>query len=440
MNRIFCLALAILSMMGFSSDVSGQRRGSDSRVAQNYVISAKAGSVAYAEGEVRKISDEATSVEITRNQRLEAGEFISTGNGRAEVLLNPGSFLRVGPNSQMRFTSTSLDDISVELKSGTFIFELFADDDFSVLTKLGNSVVRLTRTGVFRVDVRTDGSSSLAVVKGRAVIGVGISELRSGRRALFEGDEVRVEKFNRNARDHFDTWSQNRAKEVARNTARLQTGALRESMLSSFDMGAWNFHRTLGVWVYDDRSGLWSFLPFGMGWSSPYGYGLGMDLWFLNLPYYVYRPGPQTANRPGTSAPAPNPNPNPNPNPGNQPRTGGDTEGDGQPEPDNPPRRTQPVRPGPDIPAFRRFEINQRISGNDSTTPPIRVNRDSGEWMPGNRRQVGPSIDSSTVMPGGGSPSQGPIGPVIQSQPGIERQPSGGRMGGGENLPVVRDN
>lgn len=415
------------------SEGISQQRGPRTQSSESYIISAKAGGVSFSEGDVRRISGQQGGRPVARNDRLEAGELLETSEGKAEVLLNPGSFLRIGPNSKMSFISTSVEDIAIELKSGSFIFELFADDDFSVLTKLGNTAVRLTRTGVFRVDVREDGSASLAVVKGRAVIGFGISELRSGRVASFIGDEVRVEKFNRNRRDQFDSWSQNRAKEVAKNTARLQTRVLRESMLSSFDMGNWNFHRTLGVWVQDYRTGLWSFLPFGAGWSSPYGYGLGLDLWYLNLPFYVYRPGPQPTNRPGTPSPAPNPTP------GNQPRTGGDSEGDRGPEPENPPRRTSPMRPDAEIPAFRRFEINQRISGNDSTTPPVRIDRDGGGWMPGDRRSMGPAMDSSTVMPGGSVPSQGPIGPVIQSQPGVERQPSGTRGGGGENLPV-RDN
>jgi hypothetical protein len=429
-KRYFLLVLLALSM-GMSVESFGQQRGLVNQSAQTYVISAKAGGVSHTEGDVRKLAEDGARLSLSKNENLLAGEIVETGNGRAEILLNPGSFLRVGPNSRMNFVSTSLEDISVNLIAGSYIFELFADDDFSILTRLGNSAVRLTRTGVFRVDVRPDGTSSLAVVRGRAVIGYGVSDIRSGRVAHFSGDEVRVDKFNRNVRDQLDTWSQNRAKETAKNNARLQTRVLRDSMLSSFDLGGWNFHRTLGVWVYNNRLGSWSFLPFGMGWSSPYGYGLGLDLWYLNLPLYVFRPGPMVPSGPG--------GPTPNPSPGTQPRTGGNTEGDSEPGPTNPPRRELPVR-NPEIPAFRRFEINQRVSGNDSTTPPIRVNRDGG-WMPNERgRSGGPAIDSSPGMPGMG-PAQPPAGPSTQSQPsgGMERQPSNER-GGGESMPIIRDN
>jgi len=421
--------VAVLFSVAFDVEAQ-QQRGAGTSTAQSYVISANAGGVAHLEGDVRKISKDGAAAELRKNETLLADEFIETSNGRAEILLNPGSFLRVAPNSKMRFSSTSLDDISVELKSGSFIFELLADDDFSVLTKLGNSVVRLTRSGVFRVDVRPDGSSSLAVVKGRAVIGYGFSELKSGRIALFSGDDVRVEKFNRNVRDQFDNWSQARAKDSAKNNSKLQARVLRDSMLNSFDMGAWNVHRTLGVWVYDNRTGFWSFLPFGMGWSSPYGYGLGLDLWFLNLPYYVYRPAPQIPTRQGGTTP--------NPSPGTPPRTGGESDGDSEPTPSNPPTKDIPTRTGPEVPAFRRFEMNQRISGNDSTTPSVRVNRDSGGWSPMERRPMGPSIDAPTWNTGAGQ-SQG-NGPVIQGQPSIERQPSGNRGGAGESVPITRDN
>ena len=423
------VAIAVVQFV-LVSVVQSQQRGPVTPIAQSYVISANAGGVAHLEGEVRRISQDGVATELRKNEMLPAGQFIETGNGRAELLLNPGSFLRVATNSKMRFSSTSLDDISVELGAGSFIFELLADDDFSVLTKLGNSVVRLTRSGVFRVDVRPDGSSSLAVVKGRAVIGYGFSELRSGRVALFAGEDVRVEKFNRNAKDQFDNWSQARAKDSAKNNSKLQARVLRDSLLSSFDMGAWNYHRTLGVWVYDNRRGNWSFLPFGMGWSSPYGYGLSFDLWFLNLPYYIYSPIPQIPSRQGGTTP--------NPSPGNQPRTGGDSEGDRSPSPSTPPTKDIPSRNGPEIPAFRRFETNQRMSGNDSTTPSVRMNRDNGGWIPTDRRSPAPSVDAPMWNPGAGQ-SQG-SGPVIQGEPRMDRQPSGNRGGAGESAPIIRDN
>ena len=89
----------------------------------------------------------------------------------AEVLLNPGSYLRVGTNSAFKFVTTDLEDLKIDLSAGTAIFEVIANDDFRVSVKMPKQHVFLTQTGVYRLDVTADGNSRLAVFKGEAFVG-----------------------------------------------------------------------------------------------------------------------------------------------------------------------------------------------------------------------------------------------------------------------------
>src|SRR5688572_14775067 len=79
-----------------------------------YVVSTKAGLVNHIEG----------AVNITANASIDAGVPLKTGPaGFAEVLLNPGSFLRVGENSEVIVENVELDTIAVRLVSGTAVIE-----------------------------------------------------------------------------------------------------------------------------------------------------------------------------------------------------------------------------------------------------------------------------------------------------------------------------
>jgi hypothetical protein len=62
-----------------------------------YIVSARAGGVNYVEGTVAVIRKSGRSGLLLKGDTLEVGDRVSTGaNGKAEILLNPGSFLRLG--------------------------------------------------------------------------------------------------------------------------------------------------------------------------------------------------------------------------------------------------------------------------------------------------------------------------------------------------------
>src|SRR5688500_20348166 len=64
---------------------------------------------------------------------LRAGDRVRTDfDGRVEILLNPGSYLRVGGNSEVEMSNNSLDNLALRLIKGTAIVEATGVDDLEL--------------------------------------------------------------------------------------------------------------------------------------------------------------------------------------------------------------------------------------------------------------------------------------------------------------------
>jgi hypothetical protein len=298
-RKIFSfLAIGLIGLFMSSAAIAQNERNA-SAVSDLYVISAKAGGVNYTQGKVA-VSKNTRSGYLLKGDRLEIGEKVSTGtDGRAEILLNPGSFVRLGENTEFEFVSTSLDDLKLKLLRGSAMFELIADDEFAVLIETPKGSFKAIESGIYRVDVLSDGSGKISVYNGRAeVVDANATEVRKSRTAVVNGTNVSVEKFDRDDKGDLEIWSKARAKELAKINSKLQRDDLRNSLLNSYNRRGWGFYDSFGVWAFDRISGQYCFLPFGNGWGSPYGYFYGRDLWYFRLPRHIYYYPPRN---PGTS-------------------------------------------------------------------------------------------------------------------------------------------
>ena len=69
---------------------------------------------------------------------LNANDTLSTDSGKAEVLLTPGVFLRIGENSQIRMISPSLTNTQVEVTKGEAMLEVadfLKDNNIEILAR-----------------------------------------------------------------------------------------------------------------------------------------------------------------------------------------------------------------------------------------------------------------------------------------------------------------
>src|SRR6266581_3726576 len=118
------------------------------------VISAHSGLIHYAEGRVL-LDGKQVEVKITAFPEIKEQMELRSEDGRAEVLLNPGVFLRMGENTAIRMLSNKLSDSKVEFLSGSMIIESSGDlaqkdDSVSALYKAAS--VSLRKKGIYRFD------------------------------------------------------------------------------------------------------------------------------------------------------------------------------------------------------------------------------------------------------------------------------------------------
>lgn len=294
-----------------TTNAFAQSERNASAVSQMYVISAKAGGVNFTEGKVGVVRSDTRSGNLKKGDRLEIGEVVSTGDeGRAEILLNPGSFVRLGENTEFEFVTTSLDDLKLKLTRGSAVFELIAGDEFDVTVETPKGEFRAIESGIYRVDIAEDGSGKLFVYSGRATVSdANATIVKKGRTATLNSGNAVVAKFDRGDKDALDNWSKSRAKELAKINDNLKRDDLRPWILSAYNNRGWGFSESFGLWAYDRITGQYCFLPFAYGWGSPYGYFYGRDLWYFRMPRYVnYYPIRNTGS---SSNPTPTPSPNP---------------------------------------------------------------------------------------------------------------------------------
>ncbi len=266
-----------------------QQQVRTSATADKYMISAKAGGVNFIEGDVMVVRKEGRSGILLRRDHLQVGDRISTGaNGKAEILLNPGSYIRLGSNSSFQFLNTSLDHLKARLESGTAMFEVFAANEFQVTVETPTGIIALIETGVYNVDVPPNGMATIAVYDGKARLAdPKLTVIKKGRFSSIGSTTAAITTFDRGKRGELGDWCKVRSKDLAKLTSSLQERDVRDSLISSFHIGRWSMFDSFGLWVFDPRLMSYFFLPFGYGWRSPYGFGLGSGFYWYNLPPYI---------------------------------------------------------------------------------------------------------------------------------------------------------
>lgn len=114
--------------------------------------SAIPGTLNYVEGQV-SIAGQAVTPQAVGSVQLEPNQVMQTGAGRAELLLTPGVFLRLGDNSSVRLVSPNLGNTRVEILNGRAIVEvteIFKDNNLWVM--LDGASARLDKEGLYSFD------------------------------------------------------------------------------------------------------------------------------------------------------------------------------------------------------------------------------------------------------------------------------------------------
>lgn len=243
---------------------------------EKFVISAQAGGVNSVIGRVTVQSANQSQPELlTAQSDLKSGDVVDTGTtGRVEVLLNPGSYLRVAEGSQFVLTDNTLEHLKVSLLRGSAIVEATGTDGVNTEIDITTPHHNLTivKRGIYRINVLAD-RTEFFVLKGKAIVnGDWNSPVRGNQKIVLGTGPAEVAKLNKNELDQFDSWSKDRAETLARVNRRLPSRDL-NTFLASYDdrWGRDPFSRPSGVWLFNAGAGCYTFLPFFFGWGSPYG-------------------------------------------------------------------------------------------------------------------------------------------------------------------------
>lgn len=162
--------------------------------------------------------------ELEPGLKLQEGDIIKTGvDGYAELLLQPGNYLRVSSDSEFQILSDQNDRIRLKLNHGSLNVEILSKDgegSWQFLHTLSqvyelirvitpNAEVLITEPGIFRINAIGRGQTDLVVRKGEAVI--------NGRRVKKNerGDTAgTVADIDSKLQDAFDAWSRERADQL----------------------------------------------------------------------------------------------------------------------------------------------------------------------------------------------------------------------------------
>ena len=128
------------------------------------------GTINYVEGGA-KLAGELLTPESVGNATLETGQELTTGEGRAEMLLTPGVFLRLDDNSAVRMVSPSLTHTAVDLERGRAMVEvddIHPQNDIQIVDR--GVPTELLKPGLYELNA-SDGETM--VFSGREAVNTG---------------------------------------------------------------------------------------------------------------------------------------------------------------------------------------------------------------------------------------------------------------------------
>ena len=213
---------------------------------------------------------------LTAGHKLSAGgELRTLENGRAELLLNPGSYLRLAESSLIRFIRAGYPKMKFEILQGEVIVESAAFNpaihSLSISTPGGD--FQVAAKGLYRLSL--EPRLRVSVYKG-ALERIGNNRkrrrLEAGRSYRLEATTSKLHSEKLTRKDDLNQWSKKRARQLAESNS-LLSARLRRSAYPSFG------YRNRGGWVLGSRSQWFTFVPFDSKPKSPYGFRYGNALW-----------------------------------------------------------------------------------------------------------------------------------------------------------------
>src|SRR5678816_2989726 len=206
---------------------------------EKFVISAKAGGINAITGQADvhpKGESEWQQLSITDD--LDSGDRVRTANdGRVEILLNPGSYLRVGGDSEVELLNNTLANLEVRLLRGTAIVEATGADglELNINISTPHTKLAIVRQGLYRLNVVPNDATELIVRKGRVILSDSHTKVKGGNKVVFSATNVTVAELTneeKKVQEPVDNWSKERAETLAKANQKINARMLTSAFSS----------------------------------------------------------------------------------------------------------------------------------------------------------------------------------------------------------------
>jgi hypothetical protein len=236
------------------------------------------GSINYVEGQA-SVDGQPLNSDSPGQAELGAGQTLTTGNGRVEVLLTPGVFLRVDNNSSVRMVSPDLANTEVELDRGRAMVE--ATDihkENNIRVDENGASAKILKNGLYDFDF---AHNQIRTYKGKLQVNEADRKVDVGddrEVTLNAGTKLSAHDFNdKQTEDDFYRWSG------------LRSGYLAEANVDAartyVNGGGWYGPG----WYWDPWYASYTFIPGGNGiYYSPFGWGFYSPFAVWGSPFYYY--------------------------------------------------------------------------------------------------------------------------------------------------------
>jgi hypothetical protein len=172
------------------------------------VVSVRSGVINYSEGAVF-VDNQLVGQKPGKYPVLHEGSDLLTHDGRAEILLTPDAYLRVGVDSAVRMVSSGFENTRIDLLSGSVIFDSGnAAPGPPITLGASGATIRIEKPSRVRID---SDAAQLRVEKGEAILQREGSKTKVGRdqMASLTGASI-ARRMTDESDDALDLWSQQR--------------------------------------------------------------------------------------------------------------------------------------------------------------------------------------------------------------------------------------
>ena len=281
-HHYFMMRVTLSLLLGFSALSFGQS-----------VISAHSGVVQYVEGDV-SIDNQPIHPKFAQFPELKPDQVIATDEGRVELLLTPGVFLRLAENSSVRMLSNSLSDTRLAVVSGSALVEvgeLLPNN--SITFGAAGAQIALTHKGLFRIDADParlrvyDGQARVTADDNQAVV-------RKGHEVALNSPTLALTAFDTKDTDAFYRWSARRSEYVA--DANITSARVANNPGSTGYVSGVGNASPYGAWSWNPWFGMFTYLPGDGMYMSPFGSTYYSPLMATSL--YIPRAAPLSVGTP----------------------------------------------------------------------------------------------------------------------------------------------